>query len=390
MGFLLLCPFFVWAIESIPVAINEIAWMGQPENPQDEWIELYNNTNLTINLEGWKLIAQDGSPEISLTGLISENGFFLLERTDEETVPGILANQIYKGALNNSGENLELHNDLGKLIDSISCSQGWFAGNNDSKQTMERKDSQILGDTLENWQNSQNPGGTPKAENGLGLQEYKEEVKDKSTDQSLGLVINEILPDPQGISDAVGEYIEIFNPNQGEVNLQGWKIADTVGSIKSYFFPQSTIIDGKGFLVFYRPTTKITLNNEKDGLTLFAPDGKVIDSVVYDKRAIKGQSLNRTKTGWVWSAFLTPGSLNSLSPSTKEEKENLLSPERTQEDYLKKENEKEPLGKELAGIGEQVSDSGEFPFIFFVAFSLAFFSGAMVFVLRKKLKNFNL
>lgn len=140
------------------VVINEIAWMGGEESFADEWIELYNNTGKAINLEGWILKAVDGTPEISLEGTILTKSFYLLERTNNEAVPNIKADLIYKGSLNNKGEHLKLINPQGEIVDEIDCSSEWFAGDNKTKQTMERVDS-------ENWQTSQNPGGTPKAKN---------------------------------------------------------------------------------------------------------------------------------------------------------------------------------------------------------------------------------
>ncbi|PIP22618.1 MAG: hypothetical protein COZ91_00660 [Candidatus Nealsonbacteria bacterium CG_4_8_14_3_um_filter_39_7] len=144
----------------LDVAINEIAWMGTKTSANDEWLELYNKSNQDINLEGWVLKANDGSPEIKLKGSILSLGYFLLERTDDNTLPAIKADQIYKGALGNNGEKLELYDNLGTLIDSVDCHSKWLAGDNSSKQTMERANN--------NWQTSENPGGTPKAENSAG------------------------------------------------------------------------------------------------------------------------------------------------------------------------------------------------------------------------------
>ena len=140
------------------MVINEIAWMGTKVSPNDEWIELYNNTDMTINLQGWKLKATDGSPEINLAGNLYSKNFFLLERTNDNTLPSVSADQIYTGALKNNGEELKLYDNFGNLIDSLNCSSGWFGGDNETKQTMERK-------TNNNWQTSQASGGTPKNKN---------------------------------------------------------------------------------------------------------------------------------------------------------------------------------------------------------------------------------
>ena len=163
--FFFLFPFFIQAADS--VVINEIAWMGTLNSANDEWVELYNNTGNSINLDGWQLVAQDGTPKIKLSGVFPANGFYLLERTDDNAVPKISADKIYTGALGNNGENLELYDASGNLIDSINCTSGWFGGDNKTKKTMERKNSQSPGSHPANWQTSQNPGGTPKAKNSV-------------------------------------------------------------------------------------------------------------------------------------------------------------------------------------------------------------------------------
>ncbi len=125
------------------------------------------------------------------------------------------------------------------------------------------------------------------------------------------IMINEILPSPEG-PDATEEWIELKNLNDSEADLSGWKIQDTIGSLTVYIFPEGTKIPGQGFLVLSRTESKITLNNDGDGLNLIQPDGKIVDSVFYEK-APRGQSYNKTPAGWVWSTILTPGSANIVS-----------------------------------------------------------------------------
>jgi hypothetical protein len=52
------------------VVISEVAWGGTAASPNDEWIELYNTTPDSITLTGWSLAALDGTPAISLVGVI--------------------------------------------------------------------------------------------------------------------------------------------------------------------------------------------------------------------------------------------------------------------------------------------------------------------------------
>jgi hypothetical protein len=167
-------------IPSLEVVINEIAWMGTIASFNDEWIELYNNTTSTIDLAGWSLKAEDGSPSITFsTGTIEAQGFYLLERTDDQVISDIKADFIFKGSLNDEGEKLELRDREGNLVDLVDCSLCWFAGENEKKQTMERIDPKFSGFEKNNWQSNNlilkngkdakgNPiNGTPKSKNSV-------------------------------------------------------------------------------------------------------------------------------------------------------------------------------------------------------------------------------
>ncbi len=126
-----------------------------------------------------------------------------------------------------------------------------------------------------------------------------------------GVFINEILPNPKG-ADETDEWIELFNTNNFDIDLSGWQIKDSAGTITSFKIPPSTTILAGGYLVFKRPDTKIMLNNSGDGLILFAPDNKIIDSVNYTTAPL-AQSYNKSSTKWAWSIAPTPGTKNIIT-----------------------------------------------------------------------------
>ena len=154
------------------VLINEICWMGNSVSYSDEWIELHNNGENPVVLDGWRIFSSDGSPDIKLKGAIAANEYFLLERTDDKTVPIVPADLIFKGGLDNAGEYLKLADEKGNIIDEANFSSGWIFGDNQTKQTMERTGDSprtVLGLSPETgWQTSENPGGTPREKNSLG------------------------------------------------------------------------------------------------------------------------------------------------------------------------------------------------------------------------------
>lgn len=118
--------------------ITEVAWMGTATSANDEWIELYNDGSESISLTSYSLEwGSVSAPKIiSLSGNILASGYFLLERTDDESVPGITADLIYAGALSNSGEVVNIKKD-GATIFTLDASGGWPAGDNSTKETMQ-------------------------------------------------------------------------------------------------------------------------------------------------------------------------------------------------------------------------------------------------------------
>ena len=151
------------------VFINEIAWMGSSTSANDEWIELFNSTQEAIDLSGWRIEAEDGSPSILLSGTIAPSGYFLLERTDDTTVPEVKANFIYSGALENGGEQFSVLDSYGNIVDEVDGSKGWPAGDSRARQTMERS-----GDS---WITSLDVGGSPGIKNSEPLPKQNIPVK---------------------------------------------------------------------------------------------------------------------------------------------------------------------------------------------------------------------
>ncbi len=164
------------------VVINEVAWMGTSD-PADEWIELYNNTSSDIDLTGWRINDQ-GTGDYVFDGttcasgcIIPAGGYFLVE--DREEATSVAADAVIDLALGNGGNRLELFDDNDNSIDLVDCSAGWFAGDNGTKSTMERRDPTFDGNLAANWGTNDgvntvgtdvntNPvNGTPKAQNSV-------------------------------------------------------------------------------------------------------------------------------------------------------------------------------------------------------------------------------
>lgn len=285
--------------------------MGTVTSSNDEWLELYNPTQNEIDLTGWILTAVDGSPQISLTGKIPAAGYFLLERTDDETVPGIAADQIYTGSLGNTGEWLKLYDKKNDLIDEINNTDGWLGGDNLTKQTLERS-------ATTTWQTSANNGGTPKAQNSTassGPEETPtEEVpaetppsalppSDTETKAKKGeIIITEIFPNPIGV-DTEAEFIELKNISQRNINLTDWQIKNAAG--QKFIIP-SLQMTPQSIVVFYRVQTKLALNNEEEKIKLYSTAGLIINQIEYKTPAPEGESYQNKDGHFSWDQ-ISPG-----------------------------------------------------------------------------------
>jgi DNA uptake protein ComE-like DNA-binding protein len=149
------------------IIFNEIAWMGTKNSAHDEWIELKNLTNQEINLSDWQILDKDNQIRIIFgleqSAFISANGFFLLERTNDNSVYNIVADFIYTGGLSNNNEALYLFSPDCQLQDKVLAEPDWLAGDNKNKKSMER------GSDF-SWHTFSGMGfGTPRTKNSLPL-----------------------------------------------------------------------------------------------------------------------------------------------------------------------------------------------------------------------------
>lgn len=151
-------------VEPVPeVVINEVAWAGTASTrSNDEWFELYNNTDQDIDLTGWRVLVS-GAPINLVTStmrrkIISAHGYYLLERSEDTVIRDIAADAIYPYTIptgfNNGGEKLELFKPNGDKVDEVDASGDWFAGDNVKYRSMERIDAAKNGNDRANWQSN--------------------------------------------------------------------------------------------------------------------------------------------------------------------------------------------------------------------------------------------
>lgn len=307
------CTLSTTAALSRALIFNEVAWMGSPPRSGEggsvasnrEWIELKNISGSALDVSGWQVLDAAGKISIVLDASITvpAGGFFLLERGDD-AVPDVPADKVYAGGLANGGAVLAVVDEACKASDILNASAGWPAGNNSTKQTLER-DVDGVG-----WHTSVVPGGTPRAENSVIVPVVPTSTAAVSTavdtvptasaantavtivvapttatttsttaaastattdaenattaDVSvtatattvdvpaplLGLVIAEVQI--AGASSS-NDFVKIYNPNAATVDVGGWKLrkkSSTGGEYSMRTFPNGSTVPAGGYFIW--------------------------------------------------------------------------------------------------------------------------------------------
>ncbi|MBI4094732.1 MAG: lamin tail domain-containing protein [Candidatus Liptonbacteria bacterium] len=118
------------------------------------------------------------------------------------------------------------------------------------------------------------------------------------------VLINEWFPNPPG-KDAEGEWVELWNSSPHEIELSGYTLSNGRGQT---FALHGYRIKGEGYLVLDRATTKLTLRNQDEELSLYA-NGVLVDASRMRGSAEEGKSISRQGEAF-FGALPTPGAAN--------------------------------------------------------------------------------
>lgn len=128
-------------------------------------------------------------------------------------------------------------------------------------------------------------------------------------------ILSELYPNTG--HDTQDEFIEIKNAGTEAADFSGWTLRDKSGAA---FVQKTTLPVPAGEAVtLTRPTTRLSLNNTGDEITLLQPDKTAADHRAYEK-APKGKSYGLVGDIWTWQAP-TPDEENMLDavPPPKQE-----------------------------------------------------------------------
>ena len=117
-----------------------------------------------------------------------------------------------------------------------------------------------------------------------------------SSQEKIEVIITEIMQNPDAVSDANGEYFEVYNPTKYPINLKGWSIKDDLADASPHVITSDVIIPADGFVVLARNSvlasngnvvvdyqyTNTDLDNAADVLVLEDGENTQIDITSYD------------------------------------------------------------------------------------------------------------
>jgi len=274
------------------MVINEIAWAGTAASANDEWIELRNVGDETVQLTGWMLLVGE-SPDVATiaiylgevegktvearTTVLEPGGFLLLERTDDSTVSDLAADVIYTGSLSNDGVMLHLVDPTGAVMDRVDLAAwGWPGGGTGDADvphaTMERTPALTWksndGITTNGLDADGNPlNGTPGAVNSAEISWEQAPRVSIGYPQGEDLVLSgEVIvtwtaSDPDG-ADAALQIGVVLQPTDGGTAVE---LAAQLANAGSYALDTTRYDDG-GYVV-------IVLATDADGHEGSAPSG---------------------------------------------------------------------------------------------------------------------
>jgi hypothetical protein len=349
------------------IEITEL--LPNPDDGDEEYIELYNGSDEKIDLDGWSLhdASQSGEYVFSSADSVEAKKYFVIYKSD------------FKFALNDSGdESVTLFDPNKKEVSKVSYNGSKkgisynFDGNDwhwsefltPGKENIFEKvpageldvDDYVYVDVYANFEilglsdnakvtwdfgdghksyiqkTRHKYAETGKYEASVKYSEGSEDVV-KNFTVDVGEVphpevkIISVNANPVG-SDTDNETITLQNKSKKKVNLNGWSIATGWKKLLNHPISEDFEIKAGKEKEITREFSKFTLNNTKGKIELRYPDGEVAYSVKYNKKkdsVMEGELYVKVKGGWAWVANATSEkSIKSVKFIKQEEPNNLI------------------------------------------------------------------
>ncbi len=180
------------------------------DNCVSEYLEFYNSTHDSINLQGWSISDENtaSSVVIKQKAIVPPKGYYVLAADSsififEETNPQNTCVDSDFPSLNNTGDDLFLYDLTGKLLDSLSFESSWKIMMGIALEKIYLKNP----NTPNNWRPSvHRNGGTPGCQNSIA-------VTKQITKAGIKIHPSPFTPNGDGLDEEVGIYFQLPFPS---------------------------------------------------------------------------------------------------------------------------------------------------------------------------------
>ncbi len=269
--------------------LSEIMFKVDGDNP--EWIELYNNTDSSINVNNW--LISNGKSFLIITqenNFINPNNYLLISDFSSSNLDNNNEKIIYTDLpdLNDKKGKVIIYDYRKAAIDSM---QYDVENNSRPNISLERISLEKASSDNLNWAFSlSSNGSTPGKENS---------IKTLPDNEFGDVIFTEIMFDP---NEDNSEYLEIYNRTGNTIELGNWKIKvdESLYPLSEYSFnleankyfvvsADSSIYQNYGWLNDknnIKVTDKSSLNLTNSGKSIYLIDYKnrIVDSLSYSER----------------------------------------------------------------------------------------------------------
>ncbi len=243
------------------VIFNEIMTDVNPEPvglPAYQYVELYNTTDYVIWLSDWEFIAEDQSERDFPIINIQPKSYLIISQDDEDySDKGKNVNILGSSDISNSGKELLLKDNFGKLINYVNYTDLWYNDENkeDGGWSLEKIDPLNFCGQASNWTASTDiAGGTPGAVNSIFAENP-----------------NEIIPEIMQLKIISSNHLLVeFNKNisfNASLNTSNYSVNNSIG------YPTSVSLSDTSYSTIHlyfenqfvdEQTNTITISNISD------------------------------------------------------------------------------------------------------------------------------
>lgn len=338
-----------------PVLISEVQ-LRSTASASEEFIELYNNSDQTVDLSTYKLEYYTASATafsplntpgktIELSGNLYPHGYFLVASSGY--LPGVATlNLATSLGLNDSTGAVRLARNeatatstedvigwgTAKLYEGTVATKpatGKTLARNLSETLMTDTDNNSVDFSVLNEETPSSANVAPPTSDPEPTPDPDETPPLETPDPApivepvttpdpvpatvlLPLSISELLPNPASpATDDADEFVELYNPNDQEVSLEGYRVETGANYTYHYVFSEG-VIPAHGYLAVFSKDTNLTLSNSAGGARLLDPSGAIVYEVLPYEDANDGEAWAYIDGVWKWTLTPTPSVVNAL------------------------------------------------------------------------------